>query len=155
MTPRPPSPDSGRRAPRGGPTARPSTHGGGDRAGIRAEPAVHRLYARLAWTTLGRLPLVAPGRVLRVEAQIITLCRRLDVEPVEVRAGPDRLDLLVRFKPVHPIADVAAAVKAGSADHLARAGTPIRWAPGVAVATVGPAGVRPLVRRMTAAAGPG
>lgn len=112
------------------------------------EPAVHRLYARVAWSTLDGLPLVGPRRALAVESQAITLCRRLDVEPMEVRARPDRVDLLVRFKPAHAVADVAEAVKRGTAAGLRRSGSPARWGRGVALATVAPDGVRHLMRRM-------
>lgn len=113
------------------------------------EASVHRLYARVAWTTLDELPLVGPRDALVVESQIIALCRRLDVEPLEVRARPNRVDLLLRFKPVHLLADVAAAVKAGSGAHLERRGSPVRWARGLALATVGPEEVRSLMRKMT------
>lgn len=119
------------------------------------EPSVHRLYARAAWTTLGRLPLVSARTALAVESQIIGLCRRLDVEPLEVRARARRVDLLVRFKPVHPLADVAEEVKLGSAEHLRRSCSPARWGRGVAVRTVAPDEVRSVMRRMALLTGGG
>ena len=112
------------------------------------EPVEHRLYARIAWSTLDGLPLVAPRHTLSVEARIITLCRRLDVEPMEVRARPDRVDVLIRLKPVHTPGEVAARVKAGAGEHLVAGGTAVRWARGVAMATVEPDAVRDLMRRM-------
>lgn len=149
---------SGTRAPHD-PTVRSAPRTAVRRAGAAArvvrEPSVHRLYARLAWTTLDGLPMVSPRRVLAVESHIIALCRRLDVEPMEVRARADRLDLLVRFKPAQTLADVAAAVKAGSGEHLARRRTAIRWARGVAVATVAPDAVPAMMRRMAVLAEPG
>lgn len=131
--PRPPSREAGR------PTAG---------APPPRDPCVHRLYARAAWTTLDALPLVAPRTALGVESRIIALCRRLDVEPLEVRARAGRVDLLFRFKPVHAVADVAEAAKRESHDHLERRGSPARWGRGVAVTTVDPAEVRSLMRRM-------
>lgn len=117
-------------------------------AEVDREPVEHRLYARMAWSTLDGLPLVAARHALSVEAQIITLCRRLDVEPMEVRARPDRVDVLVRIKPVHALGAVAARVKGGAGEHLVAAGTAVRWARGVAMATVDPDEVRDLMRRM-------
>ena len=42
------------------------------------------MYAEVVWTTFDRLPLVASGARTSIEAQLIALCRRLDVEPVAV-----------------------------------------------------------------------
>ncbi|MFW6192902.1 MAG: hypothetical protein ACOC83_05410, partial [Gemmatimonadota bacterium] len=112
------------------------------------EPSVHRLYARASWATLGALPLVSPRDALAVESQIISLCRRLDVEPMEVRARARRVDVLFRFKPVHLLADVAGSVKRGSSAHLRRSASPARWGRGIAVRTVAPDEVRSVMRRM-------
>lgn len=130
------------------PGADPRPPGPGRPAPPDREPAVHRLYARASWTTLDGLPLLPRRDVLAVESQIIGLCRRLDVEPMEVRARSRRVDLLVRFKPVHPLADVVASVKRGSSEHLRRRGSPARWGRGVAVRTVAPEEVRSVMRRM-------
>lgn len=139
------------------PGADPRPPGPGRGARADREPSVHRLYARASWTTLDGLPLLPPRDVLAVESQIIALCRRLDVEPMEVRARSRRVDLLFRFKPVHLLADVAGSVKRGSSRHLRRSGSPARWGRGIAVKTVAPGQVRSVMRRMALlahAAGP-
>lgn len=130
------------------PGADPHPAGPGRAGPPDREPSVHRLYARAAWTTLDGLPLVPPRGAFAVESHIIALCRRLDVEPVEVRARARRVDLLFRFKPVHLLADVAGAVKRGSSEHLRRTGSPARWGRGTAVRTVAPEEVRSVMRRM-------
>lgn len=130
------------------PGADPRLPGPGRAAPEDREPSVHRLYARASWTTLDGLPLLRPGDVLAVESQIIALCRRLDVEPMEVRARARRVDLLFRFKPVHLLADVVGSVKRGSSGHLRRSGSPARWGRGIAVRTVAPEAVRSVMRRM-------
>lgn len=130
------------------PGADPRLPGPPPAAAPEREPSVHRLYARAAWTTLDGLPLVAPRGSLALESQIIALCRRLDVEPMEVRARARRVDLLFRFKPVHLLADVAGSVKRGSSEHLRRTGSPARWGRGLAVRTVAPEDVRSVMRRM-------
>lgn len=137
----PPLLERGPNAPRGDAT-------GGRRAS--PDPAAHRLYVHLAWTTLDRLPLVDRRRAPSVEAHLIVLCRRLDAEPMQVRAGPDRIDVLVRLKPVHTVSDVADRLKRGSAQLLAREGSALRWGRGYAAATVAPGDVRGWIRRHAA-----
>lgn len=112
------------------------------------EPAAHRLYAHVAWTTLGELPLMGPRLAVVVESQVIALCRRLDVEPLEVHAAASRVHLLVRFKPAHSLAEVARRVKEGTGETLARDGSPVRWGRGFVVATVAPGEVRRRLRRL-------
>lgn len=146
LAPLPSGTARGERFPARPPTPRRPARPGGERTG--REPTAHRLYARIAWTTLDGLPLVGPRRALTVESQIIALCRRLDVEPMDARARRDRVDVLVRIKPVHGLARVAAEVKAASEAHLAGVGSPARWARGHAIVTVSPARVRDLMRRM-------
>lgn len=109
----------------------------------------HRLYLHAAWTTLQRLPLVAPERAYAVEGQVIALCRRLDVEPVGVLARRDRLHLLLKLKPGQTPAAVADRVRSGSTEALVRAGEPVRWARSAALATVSPSEVPYLKRLLT------
>lgn len=113
-------------------------------------PVRHRLYLHLAWTTLDGLPLVGPRQAPGLERQLIALCRRLDVEPVEVAAAADRVHLLVRLKPVHAVGAVAARLKRGSAEAAARRSEPIRWGRGWAAATVAPGDVRRKKRTLAA-----
>lgn len=115
-----------------------------------AEPARHRLYVHLAWRTLDGLPLVGPRQALALEGQLVALCRRLDVEPVEAAVAADRVHLLVRLKPVHALAAVARRLKRGSAEAAVRRAEPVRWARGWAAATVGPDHVRRKKRALAA-----
>ena len=107
-----------------------------------ADRAAHRMYAEVVWSTFDRLPLVAPGARSSIEAQLITLCRRLDVEPVAVKVSATRARLVLRFKPAHSVGAVATALKLGSQDAAVLAGRPIRWAPGFACLTLSVAEVR-------------
>lgn len=100
--------------------------------GRSADRAAHRMYAEVVWSTFDRLPLVAPGARTATEAQLIVLCRRLDVEPVAVKVSAARVRLVLRFKPAHSIGAVVTSLKLGSQDAAVLAGRPIRWAPGFA-----------------------
>lgn len=113
-----------------------------------AERSAHHLYVMLAWSTLGRLPLMSNDLRGQVEVQLITLCRRLDVEPVAVRAGVDRVRLLVRLKPTHTLAVLVPRLKRGSEEALTAAGRGVHWGAGYAVTTVGADGVRGAIRRI-------
>ena len=101
-----------------------------------ADRAAHRMYAEVVWSTLDRLPLVAPGARTSTEAQLIALCRRLDIEPVAVKVSATRARLVLRFKPAHSIGAVVTSLKLGSQDAAMLAGRPIRWAPGFACLTL-------------------
>ncbi len=120
-----------------------------------AERAAHRLYVQIAWSTLDGLPLVAPEAREAAEARLIALCRRLDAEPVAVRASASGVALLLRVTPSHAVGALATALKVGTEDALAAAGRPVRWARGFAASSVGPAEVRRRARRLRDAPGPG
>lgn len=105
-------------------------------------PVRHRLYLHLAWTTLDGLPLVGPRQSLALEGQLIALCRRLDVEPLEAAVAEDRVHLLLRLKPVHAVDAVARRLKRGSSEAAVRRREPVRWGRGWAAATVDPDDVR-------------
>lgn len=108
----------------------------------KADRSAHRMYAEVVWCTFDRLPLIAPGARTSIEAQLITLCRRLDVEPVAVRVSASRARLVLRFKPAHSIGAVVTSLKLGSQDAAVLAGRPVRWAPGFACLTLSVAEVR-------------
>lgn len=110
--------------------------------------AAHRLYYHFVWPTLGRIPLVSAEAVAVVESHVITLCRRLDSEPVCVRAFSDRVHLLLRLKPAHSPARVVSRLKSGSEAALQTAGYPLRWGRGYAAATVSGSDVREVRRRV-------
>lgn len=110
--------------------------------------AAHRLYCHFVWPTLGRIPLVSSGVVPAVERQVITLCRRLDAEPVCVRAFSDRLHVLLRMKPGHSPAALVSRLKSGTESELHESGHTVRWGHGYAAATVSGADVRTVMRRI-------
>ncbi|MGD8496771.1 MAG: transposase [Gemmatimonadales bacterium] len=112
------------------------------------EPSAHHIYVQLAWSTLGRLPLMSTELRGQVEGQLIALCRRLDVEPVAVRATADRVRLLVRIKPNHALATLVPRLKQGSQDALTAAGRGVHWASGYAVSTVSASALRRVIRRI-------
>ncbi|MDP2480464.1 MAG: transposase [Candidatus Palauibacterales bacterium] len=124
--------------------------GGRGGRGGRRTPAAHRLYAQLAWPTLGGLPLLGDRHARALERELIALCVQLDVEPVEVRVSADRVQLLVRFGPTQALTDVARRLKRASLVALRRWRCPARWGRGFAASTVGPAQVHRLVRRLRA-----
>jgi hypothetical protein len=113
-----------------------------------SERAAHRLYAEVVWSTVDRLPLVAPEFRGSIEAHIITLCRRLDVEPVAVRVTASRARLLLRFKPSHSLGAVVASLKLGSQDASVLAGRPVRWDRGFATLSLSVTEVRRRARRL-------
>lgn len=110
--------------------------------------AAHRLYAHVVWPTLGRIPLLSDEVRDTAERHLIDLCRRLDVEPVCVRAFADRVHLLLRFKPGHSIAALVSRLKAGSESALGSSGHAVRWGRGYAAGTVGGDEVRHAMRRI-------
>jgi REP element-mobilizing transposase RayT len=127
------------------------------RGGLRGRrtPAAHRLYAQLAWPTLGGLPLLGDRHARALERELIALCIRLNVEPVEVRVSADRVQLLLRFGPGQALTDVARRLKRASVAALRHWRCPARWGRGFAASTVGPAQVHRLVRRLRAERPPG
>jgi REP element-mobilizing transposase RayT len=110
--------------------------------------AAHRLYVHVVWPTLGRLPLIPPELRCVTEGHLITLCRRLDAEPVCVRVLVDRVHVLVRFKPTHSVAHLVARLKAGSEDAMSGFGRSVRWGRGYAASTLGGSQVRRTMRRI-------
>jgi len=115
---------------------------------VASERAAHHIYVGLAWSTLGRLPLMSTELRGQVEVQLIVLARRLDVEPVAVRAGADRVRLLLRLKPTHSLATLVPRLKHGSQEALTAAGRGVHWASGYAVTTVGVEAIREAIRRI-------
>lgn len=114
----------------------------------RTERAAHHIYVHVAWTTLGNLPLMSRDLRAQVEGQLIALCRRLDAEPLAVRAASDRVRMLLRLKPTHAVAVLVPRLKHGSQDALTEAGRGVHWASGYAAATVGSHAVREVIRRV-------
>lgn len=146
------------RAARPTPRPRPSSGASvppGERVGAEerrpvgaAEPSAHRLYAHVAWATLGSLPLADARTALALESELISLCRRLDVEPVEVSVEADRAHLLVRYKPTQALGTLVRQLKDGSAEAALRRASALRWGRGWAAVTVTPADVRDRKRRL-------
>jgi len=110
--------------------------------------AAHRLYCHFVWPTLGRIPLISRDAAYVVERHLITLCRRLDAEPLCVRAFSDRVHLLARFKPGHSPAALVGRLKEGSEAAVQGAGHTVRWGRGYAAATVSGSEVRTIMRRI-------
>lgn len=110
--------------------------------------AAHRLYCHFVWPTLGRLPLVSGEAVAVVERHVITLCRRLDAEPICVRAFSDRVHLVLRLNPGHSPAALVSRLKSGTETALQAAGHTIRWGRGYAAASISGAEVRAVKRRV-------
>ena len=100
----------------------------------------------VGWATLGRLPLMPSDLRGAVEAQLITLCRRLDVEPVAVRATADRVMLLLRLKPNHTLGTLVSRLKSGSEEALTDAGRAVHWGSGFAATTIGVESLRHVTR---------
>lgn len=111
--------------------------------------AAHRLYAHLLWTTAGRVPVIrGASRRAAAESRLIALCRAVDVEPVEVCVLPDRVHLLIRFKPLQALDEIALRLRRASEEGLREAGLRLRWGPNWAAVTVGPDEVRRIRRRI-------
>jgi REP element-mobilizing transposase RayT len=110
--------------------------------------AAHKLYCHFVWPTLGRIPLVSADAAAVVERHVITLCRRLDSEPICVRAFSDRVHLLLRLKPGHSPAVLVSRIKSGTEAALLASGYGVRWGRGYAAATVSGSEVRAVRRRV-------
>jgi REP element-mobilizing transposase RayT len=110
--------------------------------------AAHKLYCHFVWPTLGRIPLVSADAAAIVERHVITLCRRLDSEPICVRAFSDRVHLLLRLKPGHAPAVLVSRIKSGTEAALVASGHGVRWGRGYAAATVSGSEVRAVRRRV-------
>jgi len=126
---------------------RPEKTGNAPEAGP-SDRSAHRLYAEVVWATVDRLSLVGPDARAPIESQIITLCRRLDVEPVAVRVTSSRVRLLLRFKPSHSLGAVVAAIKLGSQDAAVLSGRPVRWGRGFAALSLSGTEVRRRAHRL-------
>lgn len=114
------------------------------------EPISHRLYVQVAWGTLHGLPLLSDRFALLLEGELISLARRLDVEPLEVSAEPRRVRVLLRFKPSQPLEPIVRRLKSGADRAARRHGAAVRWGRGWAAATVRPTEVRDLRRKFGA-----
>lgn len=112
----------------------------------RNEPSTHQIYVHVGWATLGRLPLMPTDLRGAVEVHLITLCRRLDVEPVAVRATADRVMLLLRLKPNHTLGTLVSRLKSGSEQALTDAGRGVHWGSGFAATTIGVESLRHVTR---------
>ncbi len=108
----------------------------------------HRLYVHLAWTTLGRVPTIAPARRASVESHLLAACRRLGAEPVETCVLPDRVHLLVRLPAGLSVYDLGDRVRVTSEVLLRRAGYVVRWSREFAARSVSPREVRRVRRRI-------
>ncbi|MEE9207898.1 MAG: transposase [Gemmatimonadota bacterium] len=115
---------------------------------IETERSEHRLYAHIAWSTLGGLRIPGPRRQAIIERHLIVLCRRLDAEPITVVAAANRIHVLLRYKPTHSLASLVVRLKSGSRAALRMAGHGVEWASGFAVVSVGSLSVRPVMRRL-------
>ena len=110
--------------------------------------AAHRLYCHFVWPTLSRIPLISRNAADVVERHLIALCRRLDAEPLCVRAFSDRVHLLARLNPGHSPAVLIGRLKEGSEAAIQDAGHTVRWGRGYAAATVSGSEVRAVMRRI-------
>ncbi|MCG8469276.1 MAG: transposase [Gemmatimonadetes bacterium] len=108
----------------------------------------HRLYVHLAWSTLARVPALAPARRATVETHLLASCRWLGTEPIEACALSDRVHLLVRVPSVLSVHDLAARLRTDVERLLADGGVVVRWEPGYAAVTVAPRDVRRVRRRI-------
>ena len=115
-----------------------------------ADPASHRLYVHLAWTTLARVPALDPARGSAIESHVIASCRWLGVEPIEVCALPDRVHLLVRLPAPVSVQRLAAHVREEVRSLLASSGTVVRWGPDFAAVSVSRSQVRRVRKRLAA-----
>jgi len=109
------------------------------------ERAAHRLYAHVVWSTRGRDRLSSPTQRGAVESHLISLCRRLDVEPLAVVSLTDRVHLLLRFKPTQSLGSIVGRLKEGLRG-LDEAGSAVHWARGYAAVTIGSRDVRRIMR---------
>ena len=108
----------------------------------------HRLYVHLAWSTLARVPAIAPARRAAIETHILAICRQAGAEPVEARAFADRIHLVARLPPALSVQSLADRVRREVAERLARSGLVVRWSPGFAAVTIAPDAVRRTRRRL-------
>ncbi len=108
----------------------------------------HRLYVHLAWTTLARVPAIAPSRRASVESHLLAACRRLGAEPVETCVLADRVHLLVRLPAGLSVSDLGDRVRVSSEVLLCRAGYVVRWSREFAARSVSPGEVRRVRRRL-------
>ena len=106
----------------------------------------HRIYIHIGWSTLGRLPLMPRDLRGAVELCLISLCRRLDAEPLAVRATADSVRMALRLKPSHAPATLVRQLKTGSQESLTDAGRGIHWGSGFASTTIGVDEVRHTIR---------
>lgn len=111
--------------------------------------AAHRLYAHVAWATVGGVSIPA-GPTFRawLESRLIALCRSVDAEPVEACVLDERVHVVIRLKPVHSLDEVARRVRRGSEEAILGRGDRVRWSAAYAAVTVSPGEVRRLRRRL-------
>lgn len=108
----------------------------------------HRIYLQVGWPTLGGLPLMPKDLRGSVEICLISLCRRLDAEPLAVRATSNSVRMAIRLKPSHSPATLVQQLKTGSEQSLTDAGRGVHWGSGFASTTLGVDEVRRAIQRI-------
>ena len=111
-------------------------------------PAPHRLYVHLAWTTLASVRALSEGRRASIESHLLAACRWLGAEPIEACVLPDRVHLLVRTPSGLAVADLARRARKSVEELLDSVGHVVRWSDDFAAVTVSPRDVRRVRRRL-------
>ncbi len=105
---------------------------------MRAYEVAHHLYAHITWCTEKRIPLIADQTELSLKGLIEHTYKEAEYELIALETVPDHVHLLVRFHPVHRIADFVKLVKRRTSRLVGKnTGCPLKWQKGYGVDTVG------------------
>jgi putative transposase len=103
-----------------------------------------QLFVHVVWATLDRKPLVTAEVEAHIHGAIQSGCHQLAVVVMAVGSTVDHVHLLARMPPRLSVAELAEAVKAGSASLMAnqvRPGWLFEWHPGYGAFSLGPENV--------------
>jgi len=76
-----------------------------------------QLYVHLVWATWDRLPLISLAFEARLFAAMVSKCKELKCEVLEIGGEADHVHVLVRFTPTITVSDLVKEIK-GSSSHL-------------------------------------
>lgn len=98
----------------------------------------HRLYVHLVYAPKYRRALIGPGLKALVEGYLIGICKKLEVQSLEIYANPDHVHQLIACKTTHTPSKIVNKLKSNSSKWIAENHMPeFAWQRGAGYFSVG------------------